>query len=291
MIAAPLVQLDQVAVLPRQQQRLIREPDPLVIEATLRIGPYRPAEATRRYLHLAFRDAYDVLDLTYARGGFWRDPLPPGIVLTTNNVDPDAPTDLHVDFTATGLPDASFDLVVLDPPHLASLGPRSLMRRRFGTVRGAGGLERLIRAGIREAWRLARIGVLVKLADHSQSYKFLMLTSWAEDELGVRLYWRAQTYRPPFGGTRQSLAPRSNGADWLIWRRDGHALIDFDRRYERQKALRLARQNRAQKLARRCAICNAPIGDRRSDSATCSSSCRQRAYRRRLTLTRESEAS
>lgn len=262
-------------------KRLIRPPDPLVVDTTMRIGPYRPTEATRRYIDLAFRDAYTVLDLTYARGGFWRRGWPPAISLTTSNIDPDAKTDRHLDFTATGLPDGAFDLVVLDPPHLADLGPGSIMRRRFGTVRGTDGLELMIREAIREAWRICSVGIIVKLADHSHAGEYLMLTAWAASELGVRPYWCAQTSRAPFGRSK-TLAPRSNGADWLIWRRDGHKLIDFDRRYERQKALRLVHEKRAMRLAKRCAICNAPIGDRRGDTATCSPRCRQKMYRRRL---------
>lgn len=283
--------------LPRRQQpdvavrgtsrRLIRPPDPAIKDLIERIGSYRSDEATRRYLHLAFRDAYTVLDLTYARGGFWRGPLPPGITLTTSNIDPEAKTDLHLDFTATELPDASYDVVIIDPPHLASMGPNAILRRRFGTVRGRDGLEHLIRAGIREAWRVCRIGILIKLTDHGQSNENLALTLWAQDALNVRLYWSAHTYRPPVGGKTQSVGPRCNNADWLIYRRDGHRWIDFKRRYERQEALRLALEKRAQKLAKTCAICNVGIGDRRGDAATCSPACRQKAHRRRLALSRE----
>jgi len=41
--------------------------------------PIASHEAVRRVVELAFRDATSVLDLTYAAGCFWRDPLPPAI--------------------------------------------------------------------------------------------------------------------------------------------------------------------------------------------------------------------
>ena len=115
---------------------VIRPPDPLVRGVTLAYMPIASHEATRRLVHLAFRDAHTALDLTYAHGGCWRDPLPPGLRLTTSNLDPVSAAELHLDFTATGWPDDSFDLVVYDPPHVADGGATSIMARRFGTVKG-----------------------------------------------------------------------------------------------------------------------------------------------------------
>ena len=117
---------------------LIRPPDPQISGATLGYGPYSSAEATRRICHLAFRDAHTVLDLTWSKGNFWRDPLPPGLNVTGNQMpgcpranekgsySPENPKCacgcLHVDFTASGLPPASWDLTVYDPPHIADGG-------------------------------------------------------------------------------------------------------------------------------------------------------------------------
>src|SRR5262249_15630776 len=82
--------------------RTIRPPDPVLgTDTGLRIGPYSSAEAVRIILHCFFRDAHSAIDLTYGAGCFWEAPHPPALAITTNNIDPDAPTDLHVDYTAS----------------------------------------------------------------------------------------------------------------------------------------------------------------------------------------------
>jgi hypothetical protein len=251
---------------------LIRPPDPAVTGKTLRLAPYDSAEATRRYIHYAFRDAHTAIDLTYAHGGFWECPLPPGLAITTSNIDPASGAELHLDFTATGLSDGAYDLAVYDPPHLADCGEASIMGRRFGTVKGTPRLHFLVTAGVREAWRIARVGILVKIADHSHGGRFLALTQWVYDELGADLYFSAHTTRPPLAPHKRQRVPLNNGADWLIFRKDGGAHKDFERLYERQELSRVASLG----SARRCPMCDTPLNDRRSDAATCSATCRQR---------------
>jgi hypothetical protein len=264
--------------------RLIRPPDAAIDGTTLRIAPYDSAEAARRFIDLAFRDAHTCIDLTYAAGCFWKGPTLPGLDVTTNNINPSSNAALHLDFTATGLPDDAYDLVVYDPPHLADLGADSIMGRRFGTVKGTPGLRLLLTAGMREAWRIARVGILVKLADHSHGGEFLQLSHWVYDELAAELYFSAHTYRPPLrdGKWRAQRVPRNNGADWLIFRKDGGKHHDFDQRYQRQQASRLASIGDV----RRCAMCDSPISSRRADAATCSATCRQKMHRQRARGTR-----
>jgi hypothetical protein len=255
----------------------IRPPDPAIVGTTMAYMPIGSAEAVRRLAHLAFRDCSTALDLTYAHGRFWRDPLPPGLTVTSNNLDPKSSADLHLDFTATGLPDGAYDLAVYDPPHLADLGADSIMGRRFGTVKGTPGLHLMVTAGAREAWRIARVGILVKLADHSHGSRFLALTQWVYDELGADVYFSAHTTRPPLASHRRQRVPLNNGADWLIFRKDGGTHRDFDRLYERQQMSRIA--NLAD--ARRCPMCDTPLSDRRRDAATCSDACRKQRQRRK----------
>jgi ferredoxin len=271
---------------------VIRPPDPSIKGRTLMYGPYSSAEATRRYIHLAFRDAHTAIDLTTAAGGFWRPPVPPGLAITTNNLDPTSSADLHLDFTDTGLSDEAFDLVVYDPPHLADLGAESIMGRRFGSAAGTAGLSDLVTAGALEAWRIARIGMLVKLADHSHGGEFLQLSRWVAEKLGVDPYFVAHTTRTPLldGKWEAQRVPRSNGAVYLVWRKGSQQHRDFDALYERQErreALRCRaekrRLDRRSERPKRCVQCNAPLtqrGDR--PRLTCSSVCRQQAYRRRL---------
>jgi hypothetical protein len=218
---------------------MIRPSDPAVRGTTTTFMPITSAEAVRRLVHLAFRDAHTALDLTYAHGTFWDDPLPPGLTLSSNDVDPASRADLHVDFTATGLPDGAYDLVVYDPPHLADGGRTGIMAVRFGTIRGVSALRALIEAGAWEAWRLASVGVLVKVADHAHQGEHQALTDWIKAAIPMQPYTVLHTIRPGFlrdGKHRSIRVPRNNGATWLVFRKRGHRHLDFDRRYARQEA-------------------------------------------------------
>src|SRR6266540_2675654 len=119
---------------------VLRPPDPAIQGPTLQYmanPPVASHDAVRRLAHLAARDAEGALDLTYGAGGCWRAPLPPGIALTTNDLDRSLPTDLHLDYRATGLRDGSFDLVVYDPPHTADNGEHGHFCARYrGAAKG-----------------------------------------------------------------------------------------------------------------------------------------------------------
>jgi len=267
-------------VSPVTDTRSIRPPDPKLGDRTgFRIGAYSSAEAVRILLHCFFRDARSCIDLTYGSGGFWKPPYPPELAITTNNVDPDASADLHADFTGTGLSDSAFDVAIIDPPHLPHLAPTAFMARRYGTVRSSPGFRSMIEAGVSEAWRIARIGVIAKLADFPNGGAYLPLTSWATEALGIGPCYVMHTIGRPSPRPKGEVGrvPRNNGADWLVFRKDGHRYPDFVRLYERQQASRIASLHEH----RRCAICDTPIGDRRADSISCSDRCRQRRRRQR----------
>jgi hypothetical protein len=218
---------------------MIRPPDAAIIGTTLAFMPISSAEAVRRLSHLAFRDCATALDLTYAHGRFWVDPLPPGLTITSNNLDPSSGAELHLDFTATGLPDGAFDLAVYDPPHVADAGQNGIMGSRYGTVRGIAALRNLIESGAREAWRVASVGILVKVADHAHQGEHQALSDWVKAVVPTPPYTVLHTYRPTHlrdGKHRVERVPRSNGAVWLAFRKAGHRHIDFDRLYERQEA-------------------------------------------------------
>jgi hypothetical protein len=202
--------------------RAVRPPDPAIDGPTYAVMAIPSHEAVRRLLHLDFRDAWSVLDLTYGRGNFWRDPLPPGIVLTTNNPEPASPADRHADFRAMPLSDGSHDLVIFDPPHLADGGKDSIMAARFGTVKGIDGLRALIQDGCREAWRLALVGVVVKTADHEHEGRLLELSGWVREVLGAPSMVLHAT-RPTNledGRWREQRSPRCNYASYLSFRKD-----------------------------------------------------------------------
>jgi hypothetical protein len=267
------------------RDRLIRPPDPMVdLGKTVRIGRYSSAAATRILLDAFFRDTDTCIDLTWGQnGGCWKGPLPPGLTLVTNNIDPKALTDHHVDFTATGFADRIYGVPLIDPPHLPYLAPTSFMAKRYGTASSRTALWTTIQAGVLEAWRIADVGIIVKLTDFPNGGAFLQLTSWAKDALGVMPCYVMHTHGRPSPRREDEVAelPRNNGADWLVFRRDGGPDVSryptFSKRYTRQEASRLA----ALRKARRCAICDRSIGDRRNGALTCSLACRKALSRRR----------
>ena len=216
----------------------IRPPDPAIPDVVPMVyATIKGHEATRRLVHLAFRDAHTALDLTYAHGGFWRDPLPPGLALTTNNPDPASAAALHLNFARTGLRDGAYDLVVYDPPHVADGGTNGIMARRFGTVRGTAALRELIEAGAREAWRVASVGILVKVTDHNHQGELLLQSDWVKGVVPVPPYTMLHSIRRGHlrdGKHRVVRVPRSNGAVWLAFRKDDHHHRNFDQLYERQ---------------------------------------------------------
>src|SRR6266851_5577363 len=113
------------------------------------------AEIVAAILCILFPDARTALDLTPGRGCFWSEAVPTGVAVHFSEHD----------FTALPYADDSVDIALFDPPHLADAGQRSIMRQRFGTY-PSGDLESAVRAGCREAQRVARIGTVVKVCDH-----------------------------------------------------------------------------------------------------------------------------
>jgi len=254
----------------------IRPRDPKVIGLTTTHMPISPADVIRRLLHFTFRDAVSVLDLTYAGGNFWGDPLPPEITLTTNNIDPAADTGLHVDFTATGGRNGAYDVVVLDPPHNADAGTASFMRERYGTVKGTDALQRLIQDGAKEAWRIAKTGVIIKVQDQNHGSEYLEESQWVRSIIPARPYIVLdQLGSPTPGHGRRKLhqrVPYRSASTYLVFRKDGPTHHDWDAEYLRQEGAR-------------CTACSTLLIDRRRQSTTCSPACRQKAYRQRSVTT------
>ena len=227
----------------------IRPPDPTIAGTTMTYMAIKSDDAVRRLLDLAFRDARTALDLTYGAGRFWRDPMPPGLVLTTNNIDPTSDADLHLDYRETGLEAGSFDVPIFDPPHTADNGAGGLYYNRYGgTAKGNAALIEDIQAGVREAWRIARVGVVVKVTDASHGGEWVALSDAVKAGIPMPPYFELRTVRAaPIRDPKHRVqrVPKSNGAVYLVFRKDGHRHLDFDRLFARQERGRNRRTLRA----------------------------------------------
>ena len=261
---------------------LIRPPDPAFDRGLpARVGRYSSALATRILLHCYGRDVSTFLDLTYAAGGCWRWPVPADLTVVPNNWDQRADTPFHRGYTGNGFADREWPGVVWDPIHLGDLGKDSFMRQRYGTVSGAGALRDHITRGAAESWRITGTVLIVKLTDGPHGGRLQQLTRWVEGAIGVQPYGDLTTFRARPSPRRAGEVPRvppNNSAVWLVFRRDGQGgrYPDFIKLYERQQMSRIA----ALGSARRCAICDTPLGDRRRGTVTCSDLCRQRRRRK-----------
>lgn len=63
--------------------------------------------------------------------------------------------DMLMDFRAMKFDDSTFDMVVFDPPHFSTLGPKSYMAKKYGVLDKKTWKEDL-RKGFEECWRVLR---------------------------------------------------------------------------------------------------------------------------------------
>lgn len=124
----------------------------------------------------------DILDVTHNRGVMWK-----GLKyrVTSLDVDPEHGCDFTADCRDTGLPEAAWDVVAFDPPHLpaaaASPGSSGIERAQYGLTehgdyRQGDNVSPLFVPFLHEAERLLRPGgiVIAKLADlvHNHRYQW-----------------------------------------------------------------------------------------------------------------------
>lgn len=110
------------------------------------------------------------------------------------SIDPD----VLLDFRALPYPEASFQLVAFDPPHVVRAGPKSWLAAKYGKL-GEDWREDL-RAGFAECFRVLKpSGVLV--------------FKWNETQVKVREVLALTPHQPLFGNT----AGRKNGTHWMVF--------------------------------------------------------------------------
>lgn len=172
-------------------------------------------------LRVAFPDAATALDATYGGGAFWDGSA--HVAVTGVDLNPARAPSGAADFRNLPYPDASFDVVLFDPPHLADAGDASVMRERYGTYVDAD-LQPVIQDGCREAWRVARLGIIVKVTDHIHGQRFTSETDWVRTAIDCPLYdvvyqTRAGAFIDP--KWEGQLSAYNNGSTYLIFRKDG----------------------------------------------------------------------
>lgn len=172
-------------------------------------------------LRVYFPDAETALDATGGHGGFWDGSEP--VQVTALYVDPQRTDGAAGDFRQLDYVDGEFDVVLFDPPHLADSSSGSIMAERFGTVPDVE-LEGVIRDGCREAWRVSRTGIIVKVTDHVHGQRYVLESDWVRSALEVAPY--DEVYQVRSGAMidpkwEEQLSAYNNGSTYLIFRKDG----------------------------------------------------------------------
>jgi hypothetical protein len=136
-----------------------------------------------------FPDAQNVLDLTYGSGKFWAPPPRPWAVYGMD-IDSERHPDVVGDFRNVQCRDALFDVVVFDPPYISNPGKGipGVMASRFGGYENVLEMEKAIKAGTFEAWRVCRLGIIVKIQNHIHGAKLIHMTKWVESTVPMPLY-------------------------------------------------------------------------------------------------------
>jgi hypothetical protein len=233
-----------------------------------------PAQAVAELLRVCFPDARTALDATYGKGCFWNGTA--RVEVTGLDGNPKRARHVVGDFCALPFADGVFDVVIFDPPYLSNGGKRSIMRAQYTTYETADQAHASIAQGCREAWRVSRLGIIVKVQDHHHGRRFLRLSDWVRAAVPMAQYDEllAPNENPkvidPKWKQPQLSVYRDHSA-YLAFRTDGPV---HRRRRPAPTPLRLP-------ASPHCAICNGPLGNGRRDRASCSPSCRQRAYRQR----------
>ena len=184
------------------------------------------AETVSKMLTVLYPDAKVVLDATWGKGRFWGLLKPPELTMVIGlDLSPHGRPSVVGDFTRLPFADQSVDVTIYDPPFLSDMSKHgtAVMESRFSGYRGEAEARETVQAGAREAWRVARLGIIVKLQDHTHNNRYVDMTGWIREALGQPLYGKVDQLRqagkiksPRWG---DQLSVYSNSATFLAFRR------------------------------------------------------------------------
>lgn len=170
-------------------------------------------------LRVYFPEAETALDLTGGDGGFWDGSEL--IDVTRLTVDPARSPDGD-DFRALPhIVDDAYDVALFDPPHVADAGDESVMGAKFGSY-ADGDLKTAIQQGCCEAWRIGRLGAVVKVTDHVHGQRYVLESDWVRAAIGGPPFDEVYQVRPHAvvdPKWERQLSAYNNGSTYLIFRK------------------------------------------------------------------------
>lgn len=184
------------------------------------------AQVVAKLLRVLFPDAATVLDATYSQGKFWTQATGHIRVIGTD-LDQKGAKDARADFRHLPFRSGSVDVVVLDPPYICDpgRGKPGVMSSRFGAYASVEEMRAAVKAGCREAWRVARLGAIVKTQDHVHNSRKVWMSGWVAGAMPVEEYERVHlvTRQKVIASswTQGQLSAWSNATTWQVFRTDG----------------------------------------------------------------------
>jgi hypothetical protein len=168
-----------------------------------------------------FPDARMALDVTYGLGNFWSEGAP--VPVTGHDVLAERAPDGVMDYTELQYDDATWDVVLFDPRHLADGGDDSVMTNRFGTAATQEEIDNQIIDGSRECWRVCRLGMIVKVTNHVHGHVFQEEETLVGEALNYLIPYdkvyqvRDHAFIDPSWG--EQCSAYNNGAVYLVYRK------------------------------------------------------------------------
>jgi hypothetical protein len=146
------------------------------------------AQTVAKMLRVLFPDAATALDMTYGSGKFWTGY--DAVRVTGIDLDPTRALDVCADFTRLPFRDSVFDVAIFDPPYLSGCSKQQTARMgsRFSFFANDDDLRHAVTRGVSEAWRVSRVGVIVKVQNYSHSGRSMRMTRWVEDTIPEEAY-------------------------------------------------------------------------------------------------------
>jgi hypothetical protein len=183
------------------------------------------AEMVASLLAVLLPDAQTVLDMTHGSGKFWTGA--DAVRVTGIDLDPTRARDVVADFTRLPFGARPLDVCIFDPPYITEAGAGSLIGQRFGSYPTIPELRVAVMAGAAEAWRVSRLGVIVKVMDYCHASRLVRMSRWVEEAIPADLYdvayltSRGKVEDEKWSRRGAQLSVRSNATTWMVWRRDG----------------------------------------------------------------------
>jgi hypothetical protein len=115
----------------------------------------------------------------------------------------DVKPDRLMDYRELPFPNASFRMVVLDPPHLENVGATSYMAKKYGALD-------------RETWQDDLRRMFLECFRVLMPYGVLVF-KWNETQIPLRRILTCTDEAPLFGNKQ----PKQTGTHWIVWMKGG----------------------------------------------------------------------